>query len=182
MKQVPAIVHEDFKLFESLAILRYLASAFPEVADHWFPADIRKRAEIDSVLDWHHSHLRRAATYVFNLVLAPAFGLPKNFEAAAESEKIMIASLATLDSFWLKESGPFLLGNTQPSIADISLVCEIMQLQFLEKDNRERILSPYKRVLKWIDDTKNATQPHFDEIHEALFSVVEKLPELQSQK
>lgn len=179
MKQVPAMVHGDFKLFESHAILRYLASAFPEVADHWFPADIRKRAEIDSVLDWHHTNLRRAATYVFNSVLAPAFGLPTNLEAAAEAEKIMIASLARLDSFWLKESGPFLLGNSQPSIADISLVCEIMQLQFIDKETRDRILSPYKKVLKWIDDTKNATQPQFDEIHAALFAVVEQL---QSQK
>lgn len=71
------------------------------------------------------------ATYVFNTVLAPAFGLPKNLEAAAEGEKIMIASLARLESFWLKESGPFLLGNSQPSIADIILVCEIMQLEVL---------------------------------------------------
>lgn len=72
-----------------------------------------------------------AATYVFNSVLAPAFGLPNNSEAAAGAEKIMVASLASLESFWLKESGPFLLGNSQPSIADITLLCEIMQLQVL---------------------------------------------------
>lgn len=71
------------------------------------------------------------AIYVFNTVLAPVFGVPNNLEAAARAEKIMIASLARLESFWLKESGPFLLGNSQPSIADICLVCEIMQLEVL---------------------------------------------------
>ncbi|PHT86861.1 hypothetical protein T459_08967 [Capsicum annuum] len=35
MKQVPAIMNERFKLSESHAILKYLACAFPGVADHW---------------------------------------------------------------------------------------------------------------------------------------------------
>ncbi|KAL7233709.1 hypothetical protein ACSBR1_017343 [Camellia fascicularis] len=43
------------------AILRYLACAFPGVADHWYPSDLFKRSKIESVLDWHHSNLRRGA-------------------------------------------------------------------------------------------------------------------------
>ncbi|KAL3619091.1 Platinum sensitivity protein [Castilleja foliolosa] len=42
------------------AILIYLASTFPEVADHWYPADVHIRAKIHSVLDWHHSNLAEA--------------------------------------------------------------------------------------------------------------------------
>lgn len=48
-----------------------------------------------------------------------------------------------------------------------------------EKD-RDRILGPHKKVLKWIDDTKNVTRPHFDEVHSVLFKVKEKLKRLQS--
>ncbi|CAH9086362.1 unnamed protein product [Cuscuta europaea] len=175
MKQVPAIVEGDFQLFESHAILKYLASV-NRVADHWYPADLRKRANIDSVLDWHHTNTRSGIVgYVFNSTLAPVFGLPLNPKAVAEGKKVLLASLDKIESFWLQGNGSFLLGNTQPSIADLRIVCELMQLEALDDKDRESIISPYKKVLAWIDATKKATQPHFDEVHTPLFNVKEKL-------
>ena len=64
-----------------------------------------------------------------NTVLAPFLGRSLDSKAAAEAEKILTKSLSTLDTFWLKGNAKFLLGSNQPSVADLSLVCELMQLQ-----------------------------------------------------
>ena len=68
-------------------------------------------------------------TYVVNTVLAPAVGLSLNAKVAAEAEKVMLSSLSYIEDIWLNGDGHFLLGGLKPSIADLSLVCEIMQLE-----------------------------------------------------
>ncbi|EEF51174.1 glutathione-s-transferase theta, gst, putative [Ricinus communis] len=152
------------------AILGYLASAFPGVADHWYPADLQKRAKVHAVLDWHHSNLRRGSVmYVLNTKLGPVLGLPVNPQAAAEGEKVLSCSLETIESVWLNDGGPFLIGGDQPSIADLSLVCQIMQLEVLDENDRNRFLGPHKKVQQWIENIKKATSSHFDEVHDTLY-------------
>ncbi|CAL9160709.1 unnamed protein product [Musa hybrid cultivar] len=181
MAEVPAIAHGDLKLFESHAILCYLASAFPGVPDHWYPADIISRAKIQSILDWHHSNLRRGAlNYCINSALGPVRSLPLNPQAAIEDEKILSASLSKLESVWLKGEAKFLLGNFQPSVADLSLACEIMQLEVVDEKDRERILGPHPKILEWIDNVKSATSPHFEEVHEHLQEVKARIALLKS--
>uniref|UniRef100_A0A0E0BKR5 Glutathione S-transferase n=1 Tax=Oryza glumipatula TaxID=40148 RepID=A0A0E0BKR5_9ORYZ len=169
MGQVPAIVDGRFRLFESHAILRYLATVFPGVADHWYPADLFTRAKLEAILDWHHSNLRRgAATFILNTVLAPSLGLPSSPQAAKEAEKVLFRSLRLIESMWLKGNAKFLMGNPQLSIADLSLVCEIMQLEVLSDSERDRILGPHERIRSWVQNVKKATSPHFDEVHELI--------------
>lgn len=68
--------------------------------------------------------------FVYNTFISVAFGIPGDPKAAAEGEKLLVASLAKIESFWLQGGdGPFLLGNSKPTIADLALVCEITQLE-----------------------------------------------------
>ena len=63
-----------------------------------------------------------------NTVLAPFLGKKPNLEAAAEYELKLGEAFSTIETLWLKDDSKFLLGNVQPSVADLSLVCETMQL------------------------------------------------------
>ncbi len=58
MGKVPALVDGDFKLWESNAILTYLATRFPQTKA--LPTDARGRADVDRWLHWQSCHLMPA--------------------------------------------------------------------------------------------------------------------------
>ena len=58
MARVPALVDGDFKLWESNAILTYLATMFPQTKA--LPTDPRGRADADRWLHWQSCHLMPA--------------------------------------------------------------------------------------------------------------------------
>ena len=58
MGKVPALVDGDFRLWESNAILTYLATVFPETRA--LPTDPRGRADLDRWLHWQSCHLMPA--------------------------------------------------------------------------------------------------------------------------
>ena len=58
MGRVPALTDGDFKLWESNAILTYLATKFP--GTRTLPTDARGRADVDRWLHWQSCHLMPA--------------------------------------------------------------------------------------------------------------------------
>jgi len=62
-RQVPTLDDDDFRLTESSAILKYLASKFglPE-----YPRDLKKRAKVDEAMDWFNTQFYR--DYGYNLL------------------------------------------------------------------------------------------------------------------
>jgi len=58
MGKVPALVDGDFKLWESNAILTYLATRFPETRA--LPTEPQGRADVDRWLHWQSCHLMPA--------------------------------------------------------------------------------------------------------------------------
>ena len=52
------------------------------------------------------------------------------------------------------------------------IVCDILQV--LDEKDRLRLFSPYKKVEEWIENTRKATQPHFDVVHKTLYGAKDK--------
>ncbi len=69
---VPTLVEDEFVLWESNAILRYLAAGHAAGTPLW-PDALRERANIDRWMDWQHTVLGPPMTVVFwGLVRTPA--------------------------------------------------------------------------------------------------------------
>ncbi len=104
---VPVIVEDDFSLWESNAIVRYLAARHG--AGTLYPDDLRDRARAERWMDWQLAVLGRAFTPLFHGLVRDApedRDLPKIAAARDDVE----AKLAMLDSC-LAESA-FVAGDT----------------------------------------------------------------------
>jgi glutathione S-transferase len=51
----------------------------------------------------------------------------------------------------------------------------------LDEKDRNRIISPYKKVVGWIEDTRTATTPHFEEVHNILYRAKKKFQQQRSR-
>nr|GFA83729.1 glutathione S-transferase T1-like [Tanacetum cinerariifolium] len=102
------------------------------VASHWYPSDLIDRAKVHSVLDWHHSNLRSGSVgLLMRTTFGPVLsGIPLDHEAIQEAEKKLAKALSMIEDYWLKD-GNFLVGRSQPSIADLCLVSDLLELVLL---------------------------------------------------
>lgn len=62
--QIPVLIDDDFVLWESNSILRYLANAYGGEA--LYPASALQRAPVDQWMDWQAVELNPAWSYVFH--------------------------------------------------------------------------------------------------------------------
>jgi len=125
MARVPALVDGDFNLWESNAILTYLATKFPETRA--LPTDARGRADVDRWLHWQSCHLM------------PAMGALKVADEKDESKvapllKILEQQLAGKD---------YLLGTL--TVADFAVVSYL-----ITKMGRQLDYTGCPTVVAWI--------------------------------
>lgn len=63
----------------------------------------------------------------------------------------------------------------------ISDLLSPMLIQVADEKDQDRILNPHTKIVKWIEDVKSATAPHFEEIHAAIRAAREPLKKLKAQ-
>ena len=142
---IPAIVHGEYRLWESAAIVAYLADAF-SVNHHWYPEDIKIRGRINAYFHWHHQNVRDPISGLIRAKFSPkVFGGP---ELTPEAEAPLGAKFEEcLDNLaWnLSETG-YIARTPERSIADIFAYSELAQTVLIDFD-----LSTHVKVKDWYD-------------------------------
>jgi glutathione S-transferase len=113
---VPTLVEDEFTLWESNAILRYLSAAYAPDHPAW-PADLRARANVDRWMDWQQTVLNRPQSVLFQgLVRMP----PEKRDAGAIESALreVAGAWSMLDAALVRS--PYVAGPDF-TLADIAL-------------------------------------------------------------
>ena len=151
---VPALEDDGFRLTESGAILKYLASRFE--LPHYPTKDLKKRARIDEAMDWINTQFYR--DYGYGLLYPQMF--PTHKRPTDDQQKGTIAWgkertekwFKVLDSHWLGKT-PFIASDTM-TIADYFGACivatgEVIRCEFKGLSNVNRWLGAMKKLPAW---------------------------------
>jgi glutathione S-transferase len=140
--KVPVMDDDGFVLWESQAIMRYLADKHK--AHSWYPTEPKTRARVEQWLDWNQTRLgQEAGKVMFNTHFA---GDKRNDQAIEDAKKWLEKILPVLDGELAQHS---YLGGEQPNLADIAVATNLSYLEMCQYD-----LNPYPAVTRWYERMK----------------------------
>ncbi|MDP3413165.1 MAG: glutathione S-transferase [Polaromonas sp.] len=140
---VPVIEDEDYVLWESNVIVRYLAAKHSP--GQMYPNDLRERFDAERWMDWQQTTLNPASRPGFwQLVRTP----PEQRNAALieESNAVVEALMAVLDAHLAQRS--FMVGE-RFTVADIPIACEIHRWFGLPQQRESR-----PHLERWYDSIR----------------------------
>ena len=142
--KIPVIDDDGFVLFESGAIIKYLAE---KVRSPLYPTDIQQRALIDQWIDFGTIHINGAMGRVlFNRIFVHVLGIPVDENSLKDGLNFLDKFLPVVDQQLGKSA--FLAGGSL-SLADMNLLaaldpCEVGQID----------LSSYTNIVSWRNKLK----------------------------
>lgn len=174
---VPAIEHDGLLLTESIAISKYVIQRF-DLADHWFPKDLKKQAKVEEYLHWQHFNTRYKAAMLFlHLVPIPvAKGKRTDSKEIERMRKDVTTMISEMDNYFLKDT-PY-LSSEKISLADLFGACEMMQLNACHEQG---LYENMPRVRDWMERVKSETNPYFDEAHQVTNTVAGRFHKIVSK-
>lgn len=114
--QIPVIRDGDFIMWESNAIIRYLANRYGN--DALYPSDPLRRARVDQWIDWQSSELNRAWGYAF-MALVRKSDAYKDADQVASSITNWTRCMRILDQQLLSTGG--FVASEAFTLADIPI-------------------------------------------------------------
>jgi len=139
--RTPALVDGDFKLWESAAIMQYIAEQKP---NSLWPNDARARADIIRWQSWDLAHWGKdgCAPLIFNRLVKKILNLgPPNEAEVAKALECFNREAAVLDAHLGKQ--PYLVG-AGITLADFSVASPLFHAQAADLP-----LASYKNVQAW---------------------------------
>lgn len=141
-----------------------------DIAEHWYPKDLRTRALVDEYLEWQHNNTRIAcAMYFQSKWLIPLMsGKPAEESKVKMFKGRMEETLDLLENVWLQSSEKTFLTTNEISFADILAACEIEQPKIADYDPFEG----RPKLSSWYNKVKEITNPFYDEAHSIINKIV----------
>ena len=142
--KIPAIDDDGFTLFESNAIIKYLAE---KNNSPLYPKGLKERAVVDEWIEFTSHHVYQAISkVVYNRFFAPLRG-------EAPDERSLSDGFAWMDRFFpvvdnQLSKNQFIVGS-QMTLADINLLAAFDPVDVTGID-----ISKYKNIVRWRSDLK----------------------------
>jgi len=140
--KVPVIEDDGFVLWESQAIMRYLADKHQ--AGALYPKGLKERAVVDQWMDWNQTRLSpEASRIMYNL----HFAGDKRDDAAIEKARGWLKRILPVMETTLATQ-PYLCGKDM-TLADIAIAPTVAYLEICQHD-----LAPYPSIRRWYEAMK----------------------------
>ena len=165
---VPVLEDGDFRLTESLAILKYLADKIDSPA---YPKDLQARAKVNEMMDWFNTNFYR--DYAYGCIYPQI--LPHHQRPSDEMQSGTVAWrkeraqgwLQILNDHWLGDGRAYLCGEAI-TIADYFGIALLTLGEVIRCD-----FSAYPNIQRWIDTMK--ALPSWARVNEALTGLTESV-------
>ena len=145
-REIPVIVYQGYNLWESAAIIQYLADKF-NVDNQYFPKNPEIRGRILAYLHWHHENVRRPiVTFLKKKIFYPMMLGKPELTKEQESKLREKAFGVCRDLEWVLEETGFVARTQQVTIADIFAFNEIVSSHFVGVQ-----ISGFSRLSEWFE-------------------------------
>merc|ERR1712137_791685 len=129
---VPTLVENRFVLYESCAIVRYLAASKEDVASNWCPKDPKEKALSNQFISWSKVHIREAVNLYLNAVLwKPLQNISVDPEEQQKQTQKLKNNLQILEK--ALDDKTTLVGS-KVSLCDLVIAEELVNLELVDFD------------------------------------------------